>query len=248
LKEKSFDDLPRPLQRRINETELTLHIIRPGTPLNVKFNIFSRINQGGLPLNAQEIRNAIYPGKWRDYIRRMASSEAFLNATENKIKGERLEDHELVLRFTALYSMPRDQKRHVDENLDIFLNDFVEKRSTSWTDESWRQAENAFERAMVAAPLVFGRIAFRKYSAPNEARRPINRGLFETQAVALARRTEPELNILAVRSEKVKELFGEKFGEDQEFRNALLYATGKGSASNKRLEVMDQIFDEVANA
>ena len=101
--------------------------------------------------------------------------------------------------------------------------------------------EKAFQRAMEAAPHVFGRIAFRKYSTPQETRRPINRGLFETEAVVLARCTETELGTLATRSHEVTELFGKKFFEDQEFSNSLLYATGKGWASNKRLEVIDKI-------
>lgn len=248
LEGKTFDELPRPLYRRIMETELTLHVIRAGTPPNVKFNIFSRINQGGLPLNAQEIRNAIFRGKWRDCIRRMAASPAFLSATERKIKGERLEDHELVIRVMALYSLSREQKRHPDENLDEFLNEFVEKRSAGWSDEKWHEVEEAFYRAMEAAPRVFGRIAFRKFSQPNEARRPINRGLFETETAALALRTEAEIKILAERSDQVIEKFAQKFSGDRDFINALLYATGRGWASNKRLEVINAIFDEVLHA
>ncbi|NMG14476.1 DUF262 domain-containing protein [Aromatoleum bremense] len=249
LDHKAFDDLPRPLHRRIMETELTLHVIRFGTPANVKFNIFSRINQGGLPLKAQEIRNAIYTaGKWREHVRRMAITKDFLSATEGKIKGERLEDHELVLRFAALFSLPSDEKRHPDENLEEFLNEFVDKRAVGWNDQKWQETEAAFDRAMKSAPRVFGRMAFRKYSKPNEARRPINRGLFETEAVALAQRPDIEINALAERSDQVIEKFGQKFSGDNDFANALLYATGKGWASNKRLEVINAIFEEVLHA
>jgi len=146
---KTFAEIPRPLQRRINETELTLHIIRASTPPNVKFNIFSRINQGGLPLTAQEIRNAIYPGEWRRRVRELAEGELFIKATEGKIKRERMQDIELVLRFVAHYTLPPNEKRADDQNLDDFLNDTVEKRSTSWGNDKWQEIESAFAREVV---------------------------------------------------------------------------------------------------
>lgn len=244
----SYDELPRPLQRRIKETELTLHIIRASTPNEVKFNIFSRINQGGLPLTAQEIRNAIYPGAWRTWTHRLAESNSFLKATEKKIKGERMEDLELVLRFVALCSMrPDEKKRPADQNLDDFLNHAVEKRFADWNEDRWKDIERLFNRSLDAATKIFGRIAFRKYSSPDGARLPINRGLFETETVALANFNEDELNKLAANSSRVIEKFHSYFNEDKEFSNALLYATGKGSASNKRLEKMEKIFKDVIN-
>lgn len=84
LEGKTFDELGRPLQRRILETELILNVIRSGTPGVVKFNIFSRINQGGLALKAQEIRHAIYPGSWYGKIRGLVDSIEFQEATEKK--------------------------------------------------------------------------------------------------------------------------------------------------------------------
>jgi hypothetical protein len=244
----SFAELPRPLQRRISETELTLHIIRASTPSNVKFNIFSRINQGGLPLTAQEIRNAIYPGEWRVRVRGLAESKLFLKVTENKIKVERMQDIELVLRFVAHYTLAGGDKRPDDQNLDDFLNLTVEKRAVQWSGDKWREVELSFARALTAAPKVFGRIAFRKYSPPNYYRLPINRGLFETESVALARRTDGELEALGSRSDLVIEKFAERYAKDDDFSRALISATGRGRAWNKRMDVVDGIFDEVLRA
>ena len=245
-KDRTFSELPRPLQRRISETELTLHIIRASTPDAVKFNIFSRINQGGLPLTAQEIRNALYSGKWAKHVREMAESNEFLEATEHRVKIERMEDVELALRFVAHYTFKPD--RPDEQNLDDFLNDTVKERSLTWSDEDWGRVRKGFTKALLAASQVFGRHAFRKYYGPGEARRPINRGLFETQTVLLARRNEQELKTLAERSEAVLTGFAKLMSSNTDFISALLYATGRGSSSNKRLQLINTLFEEVLNA
>ena len=249
--EKSFAELPRPLQRRINETELTLHVIRPSTPPDVKFNIFSRINQGGLPLTAQEIRNALYPGVWREKVRTIAEGKKFRDATENKIKGERMQDIELVLRFVALYTFegtqPGEKNRPGEQNLDDFLNDTVEKRCASWDEKRWGEIEAAFYRALDAGLEIFKKFAFRKFSAAKGTRGPINRSLFETEMVLLALRDSGELSKLANRSEMVIKNLAELLEKD-EFANALVYATGRGVSSNKRLELLGGLIDRVLNA
>ena len=158
-----------------------------------------------------------------------------------------MEDLELVLRFAALYSL-HGKQRQADENLDDFLNTFVENRCETWTSEDWKEVTTAFERALKFAPQVFGRIVFRKYSPAGASRRPINRGLFETETVAVAIRSEADLQILSSRSEQVIENFRAHFEKNEDFYNSLLYATGRGSASNKRLEIIDEILNEVISA
>lgn len=50
----SYDTLPRSYVRRIDETQLSLYLLLPGTPYNIKFNIFKRINTPGLSWKAKK--------------------------------------------------------------------------------------------------------------------------------------------------------------------------------------------------
>lgn len=244
---ETFEDLPRALQRRIRETELTLHVIRPSTPLSVKFNIFSRINQGGLPLTAQEIRNAIYPGKWRSVILSLAQSKEFMDATQGRIRGERMQDLELVLRAVAHHEVYKSGDRGVDENLNEFLNTFVEKVSSDWSDNHWKYAGQNFLKAMRYSRPIFGSIAFRKYSHAHEYRKPINKGLFESEAVVLSLRPEAQLIELSKRSDAVNKGL-ERISRDEDFMAALLYATGRGQSANVRVRMLNRVLDEALGA
>lgn len=246
--DESYKDLPRSLQRRINETELTMHVIRAGTPPEVKFNIFARLNQGGMPLTAQEIRNAIYPGEWRYHIKALSENPMFLAATEGKIKKERMDDWELVLRFVAYYDLRmKHKKRPSDQRLDVFLNETVQD-TNKWDNHKWQEIYSAFERAMAAAPKVFGRHAFRKYYSYDYYRNPINRGLFESQSVALADFSTSELEHLAGNSKFVLEKLADLFRTDISFDRASLSATGSGEASNIRYDKISEILNEVLDA
>ena len=156
-----------------------------------------------------------------------------------------MQDIELVLRFVALYTL--EGNRPEEQNLDDFLNDMVETRCISWDENKWSEIESAFYRALEAGVKIFGKFAFRKFSVPNGSRGPINRSLFETEMVLLARHNPSDLSALADRSVKVIEELAELF-EKQDFSNALLYATGRGSSSNKRLELLGGLFVRVLNA
>jgi len=97
LNGKNYDELHRTYQRRIKECPVTVYLIKPGTPPEVKYSIFRRINTGGVTLNNQEIRNAMAKPVDRALLEELATHE-FMRSTLGDL-SKRMMDQELVLRF-----------------------------------------------------------------------------------------------------------------------------------------------------
>lgn len=247
LEGKTFIELDRKFQRRISELEITANIIRASTPSAVKFNVFARLNQGGMPLNAQEIRNAIFPGEWRDELRALAESSNFIAATDNKVRTERQQDMELVLRYIALWQLHPPYRRPGGQTLDEFLNVTVETVLIHWTEDKWVEASNAFHGAIEAACRIRGKHAFRKSGASMQ-RKPINRGLFEAELIVFGSLNYEELNKLAKSRDQTEKMIVHALSYNVNFQQSLLYGTGSPESSNARILALTGIVNEVINA
>ena len=243
----SFDELERPFQRRINELEINVNVIRATTPKAVMFNVFARLNQGGLPLAAQEIRNAIYPGLWRSQIRAIAQGEEFLTATERRVPTDRQQDMEMVLRFAALWALGSPFQRQSNQVLDKFLNDSVEGAVHAWDEKKWFLVSQAFSRGILAALAIFEQHAFRKSFGQNN-RTPINKGLFEATLVTLASLSPAEIKKLTERKQIVSEKFGALISGTNKFSTGLRSGTGHAESSNARIDGFTKLFREVLDA
>lgn len=247
LEGKTFTELDRKFQRRIAELEVTANVIRANTPSAVKFNVFARLNQGGMPLTAQEIRNAIFPGEWRNELRKLAESEKFIKATDGKVQTSRQQDMELVLRFIALWQLDKPYRRPANQTLDEFLNMTVEQVLSRWNGERWKQLSQAFHHAIDAVAKVRGRHAFRK-SAGAQQRKPINRGLFEAELIVFGGLDPDTLTRIAAQRIKVEEFFVRSLTENKSFIQSLLYGTGSAESSNARITAFNSIIEGITNA
>ncbi|MDP3441669.1 MAG: DUF262 domain-containing protein, partial [Ignavibacteria bacterium] len=125
LNGKYWDELPENLQRLIEEAQVVIYKIMPGTPTDVKFNIFKRINTGGLVLEPQEIRHALFQGKPAVFIYELAKMDEFLKATENKIATHRMLDRDFANRFLGFYLLGVENYGTKDYGLD--LDSFMSK-------------------------------------------------------------------------------------------------------------------------
>ena len=230
--------LPRPMQRRISETQLIVNVIEPGTPPEVMFNIFLRINTGGMTLNGQEIRHALHSGPVREYLQRLAESQSFLKATDHSVKPTRMADRECVLRFLAFYLSSPGQ--YSDNDLDKHLSAAM-KAVNKMSDSQRSEVEKDFDKAMTAAYDIFGEDAFRKRSHPEHNRRAVSRALFEVWSVHLARLDSGQIDTIVADREKVKEKFMQLMNIDRDFDRAISYATGVPQRVHKRFDAVGEL-------
>lgn len=235
-----YKDLSRPMQRRISETQLIVNIIEPETPEEVMFNIFRRINTGGLKLNGQEIRHALNPGLVLDYLEELAKTDEFLRATWYSIDNKRMADQECILRFLAFHIDPWE--KYSTYSLDRYLGRAMRKINRMGESECDRLSAD-FKKAMCAAYDIFGWYAFRKRYSQHDRRRPINKALFEAWSVGLARRSDEEIEILVNNKEKIVQDFIWKM-EYRDFEAAISASTGDPVKVRKRFQVVDKIIGE----
>ena len=152
----AYDDLPRAYQRRIDECPVTLFLIQPGTPDEVKYSIFRRINTGGLTLNFQEIRNALASPRLRAYLK-VLTEDVYMKKTIGA-KTRRMQDQELVLRFLAFHTKDYMKSR---KNITVFLDEMMEELEKMDQTEL-KTLEADFRIALKRSWDIFGETAFEK--------------------------------------------------------------------------------------
>jgi hypothetical protein len=177
LEGKAYDEIPRNLQRQIEETPLTLYVIRPDTPPDVKFTIFYRINTGGLVLTAQEIRNALFIGPATRVLKHLSLTAEFRAATEGSLSDTRMDAQECILRYLAFRI--RGYRNYQKADLNLFLSEAM-KEINEMRQERLESLERDFMEGMNRARVILGRYAFRKFNTSTQRRGPINKALFES--------------------------------------------------------------------
>jgi len=262
LNHHDMAELPTLYSNRIMETEFTFTIINPGTPEDVKRNIFKRINTGGIQLSPQEIRNALYGGECSKLLNELADMRCFKDATGWSVKSLRMEDKELVLRFVAF--LLRDFTKYSKSvSVDTWLGDtmmiynampglnnrdikkLVREGNVVIGDVQVMTEDSikiAFEKAMMRGIQLFGLHAFRK-SLPGNRRSPINKSLFETWGVLLSKLSDSEFaNVLRDKEHLLAEY------ESHLYDNDFIVAISRDSMNKWSVGYRYRIVSELINA
>ena len=175
--------LTSPQQLAIKRSRLSVEILKRPSDNATKYDLFQRLNAGGIAANAQELRNCIIIMVNRQYaafIRTLAESESFkkvLAASEDQI--EKQKHMEYATRFLVHTYVTYDGKLDVEEFVD-------EGIVTLATANETQQAGATFSATFNFLDQAFGENALRRLQNGDFIGR-VGLAAFESIAVGIAK-------------------------------------------------------------
>lgn len=234
----TYSQLARPEIKRIKSLKITMNTLRKGTPLDVKYIIFQRVNTAGEPLTPQEMRHALNQGVAASFIRELSEMESFKKATNYSLKKKRMQDRDFVNRFIAFFMGYQEYSG----DLDMFLNDKMGELNKI-TPEERNNIKIAFDKSMQCCYQIFKEDTFRKRYDIADKRKPISKSVYDTLSVNIAWLSDEERNLLLDRAEVFKARMINLFNDDK-FNSSISTGTGQKYNVNIRFSFVKSLIKE----
>ena len=160
-----------------NQTIRTV-VIRNWKNEEYLYSVFLRINQNSVPLSSQELRQAIDPGEFSEFVdERSGSSEPLRAALGLDRPDFRMRDAELLLRYFAYQNFASSYQG----NLKKFLDSTQRYFNSQWDSENikaLRQFET-FNQTLILTRQIFGEKKYLRKWNGNSFEPRINRAVFD---------------------------------------------------------------------
>jgi len=232
---KNFNELPYNMQRRFRESQITAYLIKPGTPEDVKYSLFYRINTGGLMLNNQEIRHALnQDGPATSYLKEIAETPIFKRVIN--VSPKRMQDKELILRHLAFRF---HSYKNYSPPMKSFLNNAM-KELNRRSKEELEALKKQFLKALETSETLFGKHVFSKTLIEPSQRSTLNRGLFEVVTVLSAQLSAQQTDRLVERQEKFIADF-KALLNDRDFDKCITSSTTGKTPVHERFVRMEEL-------
>jgi hypothetical protein len=159
-----------------NQTIRTI-VIKNWPNEDVLYKIFHRLNTGSLELSPQELRQALHPGAFLDYVDEYSQeSKEIKKVLKLKDPDPRMRDVELLIRYFAF----KNYSNEYHGNLKDFLDKTCESLNVKYTSHKELIEDQAkeFAEAINTTFEIFGDDAFHKWDSDKYTKR-FNRAVYE---------------------------------------------------------------------
>lgn len=203
--------------------------------------VFLRLNTGSVSLSPQELRQALHPGPFTDFVDDYSSgSESIRKALNLKKPDFRMRDVEVALRFFAFTFFYPSYRGELKD----FLDDTTGTLNREWgrREDEVRYMATQCDEAIEATFEIFEKNAFRRWTG-NAYNPQFNRAVFDIMAYYF--RDEAVRGRALERPADVKLAFEQLCTKDREFSGALQSTTKTISATNMRLNKWGSTLGEI---
>lgn len=170
-------------QLAMKRSRLSVEILKRPSKNATKYDLFQRLNAGGIAANAQELRNCIIimvNSEYAKFMRELSESDSFLRvlaASEDQIEKQR--HMEYVSRFLVHTYLPYDGKLDVEDFID-------EGIVTLATSNETKQAGATFHETFKLLDEAYGGDSLRRFQSGAPSGR-VGLAAFEGIAVGIAK-------------------------------------------------------------
>lgn len=240
----NFFDLPTEFQNslKVRNTLRAIIILRQSDK-DIKYEVFQRLNTGGVRLNAQEIRNSAFTGILNDRIIELSESKSFhkMLGIKSKVKSrlyQEMKDVELVLRFFAL----KDNWNSYSGGLKKILDSYMDENKHFKIDEV-NLLEKSFIDTIKNVELIFGDDGSYRRWLPEKGKwkQQVSAPLYDAQMFACYNKDQQSL--LNNKNEIIRK-YKMLFTEDEEFMEAIGSSTAAPARFSYRTNKMNEIIQE----
>jgi hypothetical protein len=216
------NELPLKFQLNIKRSVCRIEVIKWNSKIDMRYELFNRLNTGGSPLTDQEIRNCIFRGvssDFNNFLKRVANNITFISIVSptEKQRAE-LYLEELVLRFASLYKNDQNIKQDISVHMTEFMRDTIKENMFDY------EVENLFLH-VIALLAELGKDVFRGKNGG------FSTSLFEAITIGIAEN-------IGFYSSKGKDQIStriEILKADVDFENNM------GSASNNKIRIANRL-------
>lgn len=222
----------------------------------IKQLVFERLNTGGVRLSPQEIRNALYAGKFNQLLielsklpeHRKAWNLANYSTTEDQYVPEELakssfylemDDIEVILRFFALRNVA-----HYSNGMRGFLDIYMEK-AQHLDEKSLDTLRNLYKKTISIAIDIYGELIFKQFQPEKQvwSKQP-QKAIADAVLIGLSGFIDQEISLIKAKAVIVKATQS-AFSDD---KDGVL--TGRGNTKKDvidRIHLMHEIFKSALN-
>lgn len=240
-----YRDLDKHFKKLIENYSIRTVTFKKESDPNLRFEIFERLNTGAMPLNAQELRNCIYRGRYNDLLIELSSDNDYMFVMGLKAPERRMKDVEFVLRFASFY---HSTYLNYKPSMARFLNDDMRKYQNI-VDEEARLLRKAFKQSVSVTRSLLGNHAFHRFYRGDSSKKDgywepkrFNASLYDVLTWGF---TRFDKNMLMSNLDSIREGWIALMTDDETFIESIEKSTSSLRNVKYRFETWQKVLEDI---